>query len=154
MAGHRDNPAPDLAYGHESHRALNEHLTTRSAARSVSGRVAGPWLSNEALARLPQARREFDLNRDPYGRAQVLDMEGRGPKQRDQSGRGSGMVGRDKPQPVFRPPKEISRPVDRGAFRSNWLAEQREAAWARATPSQGRSNDTPALSRRSKEPSR
>lgn len=96
--------------------------------------VNGPWLSNEALARLPGVHRAFDLNRDPYIRRQLLDEDKKESQRRgEQSGRGSGMVEKDKPTPAYRPSNSNRESVDRESFRERWLAEQRDAAMAQAT---------------------
>ena len=54
--------------------------------------------------------------------------DGRGEQSGD--GRGSSMVGKDKPTPELRPPEHIARSVDRSAFKSAWMKEQRDAAFA------------------------
>lgn len=116
---------------------------------------SGPWLSEEAMAALPNARRDFDLNRDPLVRRQLLDAHRSEAQRRgDGSGRGSGMVERDKPNPHPRPPAETGRAVDRTAFSLRWLVEQRDAALAGAAPRQGPANDTPVRSRGLGAPSR
>lgn len=147
--------ARDLAYGHETHRAFNERLAAPPPQQNSAPSVTGPWLSNEALAGLPQTKRAFDLSRDPLVRAQIRDQAQRDPGQQGESGgRGSAMVGQDKAKPNFRPGKDISLPVDRAAFRANWLAEQRDAALAQAKPRQDRRGETPAPLRQPREPSR
>jgi hypothetical protein len=50
-------------------------------------------------------------------------------------GRGSSMVGNEQPKPVLRPPEHIARKADQSAFKSAWLAEQRDAAFAAADQS-------------------
>lgn len=93
----------------------------------------GPWLSRDSMGKLPAVRREFDLNRDPYIRRQILDLEKTETQRREeQGGRGSRMVGKDKPAPSLRPPKNTGKNVDRKVFRDKWLAEQRGAAMAQA----------------------
>ncbi len=47
-------------------------------------------------------------------------------------GRGSSMVGKDHPRPVLRPPQRIARPVEASLFKAAWLAEQCDAAMAKA----------------------
>lgn len=115
----------------------------------------GPWLSNEALSRLPNVGRDFDLSRDPLVRRQLLDLN-RSEAQRhgDGTGRSSTMIERDQPRPAARPPEEISRPADRAAFSSRWLVEQRDATLANTAPRQPASNDAPRMGRSPGEPSR
>lgn len=115
----------------------------------------GPWLSNQAAASLPDIRREFDLNRDPLIRQQHRDLEKSEAQRRGEgAGRASGMVERDKPNPAQRPPLEISQPVDRAAFSSRWIVEQRDAVLANAAARQMRSSDAPQPVRTPREPSR
>ena len=128
----RTEPA-HIAYADDSHRDFNEQRALRDEVRRPRVQVSGPWLSNEVLNRLPQSRRDFDLSRDPHFRKQILDRAAaEAERQGDGTGRGSEMVKRDKPNAVLHPPEEFRRPVDRAAFRANWLAEQRDAAIANA----------------------
>ena len=114
----------------------------------------GPWLSHQAAASLPDIRREFELNRDPMIRKQVLDLARTEAERRGEgSGRGSGMVERDKPDPHPRPPTETGHPVDQAAFSSRWLVEQRDAVLAAAAARQTPSTDAPRPGRTSREPS-
>lgn len=155
MTDDQESAGRDLAYGHESHRDLNDRLSARHDAAPAALSRKGPWIAHEVMARLPLTGRDFDLSRDPYTRMQILDSEGRGPKrQEDTSGRGSVMVGKDKPNPKPPPPKDTGRAVDREKFRNNWLAEQRDAVLARADSRQGKSGDAPAPVRKCREPSR
>lgn len=115
----------------------------------------GPWLSNQAAASLPDIQREFDLNRDPLVRRQVLDLNRSEAQRRgDGSGRGSGMVERDRPNPHPRPPAETGHPVDQASFSSRWLVEQRDAVLANAAARQMTSGDRPQPGRNPREPSR
>lgn len=115
----------------------------------------GPWLSNQTAASLPDIQREFDLNRDPLIRQQHRDLEKTEAQRRGEgAGRASGMVERDKPNPAQRPPLEISQPVDRAAFSSRWLVEQRDAVLANAAARQRPANETPVRSRGLDAPSR
>lgn len=121
---------------------------------SGSEKHTGPWMKAETLSKLPRVQREFDLNRDPYIRAQLRDAEKTEAQRRtEQAGRGSTMVKTDSTAPVFRPPESISKPVDRKDFQGRWMAEIRDAVFARAsatprtpeqevhqTPSYGRHN--------------
>jgi ribosomal protein S21 len=57
-------------------------------------------------------------------------------------GRGSSMVGKDQPKPALRPPERLARGVDDSAFKTAWLAEQRDAALAAAESSASHSKQT------------
>lgn len=57
-------------------------------------------------------------------------------------GRGSAMVGKDQPKPALRPPESIARAVDESAFKTAWLAEQRDAALASAKHTTPQTNHT------------
>lgn len=121
MAGHRNANAPDLA---------------------------GAWIPRGAI---PPILREFDMNRDPYIRAQLLDME-KSERQRreDQTGRGSGMVKNDKPTPRLVPTKPLRQAVDRRDFKDRWCTEERNAVMARADLEQSRperSMERPSMTR-------
>ena len=117
--------------------------------------INGPWLSNEALARLPAVHRAFDMNRDPYIRCQLLDQDKTESQRREeQSGRGSAMVKTDKPAPAYRPSTSTSRAVDRESFRERWLAEQRDAVMARASRQQPSNERQREVSRSYQSPSR
>lgn len=109
--------------------------------------AGGPWLSEQAMAALPQMRRDFDFSRDPAIRRQLLDLAKTEAERRKATGRPSGMVGRDKPVPVLRPVKPLSGAVDRAVFEGRWLAEQRDAAMAGATAGPDRVKDAPVRSR-------
>jgi hypothetical protein len=115
-------------------------------------KLTGPWLSHE---RVPNLRHEFDIQRDPYIRAQLLDMEKTESQRREeQSGRSSGMVTKDAPVRHHKPPPSIRDPVDNKAFNTRWMVEQRDAVLAQAKAGRAtdvRSHDRPSLTR---EPSR
>ena len=145
-----------IAYAHESHRRHNERF---AHGRPKPKDLTGSWLSNDAATNLPQVHREFDLNRDPHIRRQVLDAENTNSRNRDEqsggaSGRGSSMVKADNPAPFPRPSAAISGPVDRRSFQGRWLAEQRDAVLARVSRAEPEPNLRRELSRACKEPSR
>jgi len=99
--------------------------------------------------------RAFDLSRDPYIAKQLRDADKSEAKRREeQTGRGSGMVGRDQPKPVLRPAGKISRAVERQHFQNRWLAEQRDSVMARAAANQTRSDPSRTPLCAPKEPSR
>ena len=99
-------------------------------------RLTGPWMSYDAV---PHVLREFDMNRDPYIRAQLLDMEKTEKQRRDeQEERNSGMVKNDVPHHTPKPPRSIRAPVDREHFEQRWLLEEREAVFAQASLTQSR----------------
>lgn len=142
MAKQEGQGAAKIAYADDSHRAFNEQRAERSQERKPRVQIAGPWLSNEALSRLPQSRRDFDLSRDPHIRRQIQDLASvTAARREDGSGQGSGMVKRDKPHAALHPSEDLRRPVDRAAFRANWLAEQRDAAMANAAKPGSRQQD-------------
>ena len=96
-----------------------------SAANSYAGR----WLP-AALSRIPVVRRQFDFNRDPYVRAQIIDTEKTESERRE--GRGSGMVKASKVAMAYSPPPEIARAIDRRHFNGRWMAEMRDSVFAKA----------------------
>lgn len=105
--------------------------------KSAADKYLGGWMSPETSQRVPDLRREFDMNRDPLIRKQLLDDEKTEAQRRreqveGETGRGSGMVEKDQPKFQLRPPPETARPVDRKAFQDRWIIEQREAVLARA----------------------
>lgn len=133
--------AQDVRYSHPSHEAFNERLKARQNPEPRPLDIDGPWMNKDALSRVPNVRREFDLNRDPLIRVQMQD-EGKTEAQRrreqmGQMGRGSGMVGQDQPKHNLRPPPDIREDVDRDSFNDRWMAEQRDAVMARAVTAQG-----------------
>jgi hypothetical protein len=119
----------------------------------------GSWLSDHISRRLPNLRREFDLNRDELARRQMLDA-GKTEAQRRQeqsetgSGEGGGMIRRDKPAPALKPPPAMRAQVDRDDFNGRWLAAQRDAAMANARPSTQGHEQGPAIGRIMDGPSR
>lgn len=110
-----------------------------------------PWIPSESI---PDVLREFNINRDPYIRLQLLDLEKTESQRRDESVRYSRMVERDKPQSRFTPPQEIREAVDRRHFNKSWLAEQRDAAFAQAKTQQFRDERSQSRSPVYHEPSR
>lgn len=91
-----------------------------------------PWLSNEAVARLPPIRNDFERNRDPSIKAQLNDLEKTEAQRRDeQTGRGSHMIRSDQPRNTLKPPRHIAAPIDASNFQGQWLKEQRNAAMER-----------------------
>ena len=100
---------------------------------SEARKYAGPWLDASVLKGLPQARRDFDQNRDPLIARQLADLMKREAERReDQAGRGAAMVKQDKPAPAPHPTGPLGEAVDRQSFNGRWLAEQRDAAFAQA----------------------
>lgn len=114
--------------------------------------INGPWISHD---KIPPLLRSFDMSRDPYIRAQTLDMEKTESQRRgEQDGRGSRMVANDHPVARFNPPPELRDSVDRRHFNKSWLAEQRNAAFAQARPKQFRDERSPSRHPVHHEPSR
>jgi len=99
--------------------------------RTTSFSGKHPRLGNDTPASFqtaPSSRREFDQVRDPYYARQLKAMELTEAQRRgdaERTGRGSGMVKRDKPFPELRPKSEQA-PI-RETFNRAWLCEQREA---------------------------
>lgn len=120
----------DIRPAHPSHSEFNKRLEPQSPARDVANE---PWISRD---KLPPLRREFDMNRDPYVRAQLLDIQKTESQRREESGRGSTMVGKDKPKLNLKPPQETGKQVNDQRFKYDWLKEQRDAAMAQAAPDQ------------------
>lgn len=98
---------------------------------SGAKRTIGQWLASKVLSRIPQVRREFDLNRDPLIARQLDDMAKTEKQRRDETdGRGYYIPRKkqDKPEPAFKPPQHLRGDADREGS----LLAQRDAAFARA----------------------
>ena len=134
-----------IAYAQESHRAFNERLERVNAPKPRN--IAGPWLSNEAVTKLPRLRRDFE------GPQSSTYQTGRD-RSEGQTARGSVMVKQDRPHPAPRPAGPLGEAVDRQAFKERWLVEQRDAALAQAAARQRISEPARDISRVSQEPSR
>ena len=143
---------------------FNAKLAEHRAPKSTHDPVAGPWMKAETLAALPRLRHDFDMNRDPYIRLQLLDQgKTEAERREDQSGRGSAMVKKDKTTLRLSPPEEIRRPVDKQNFEQRWLAEAQkflgDAVMSRVEPEtrrspQGRTQPAQKAVRHVKGPSR
>lgn len=103
----------------------------------------GPWLSNEALSRLPKVGASFQRNRDPYIARQLEDLNrseaerrrtGSGERGEQGDGRANISGSYETPAPHHRPPPSMRRGVDQSDFSRRWLAAQRDAALAQAKP--------------------
>ena len=127
----KSDPLPDIRYADPSHEAFNESRKLTPTPDPFDG----PWIKPETLARLPNMSREFQMNRDPFIAMQQRDLD-RAAEQQGETGRGSAMVGKDKPRMDHKPPPEMRTPTDRGEFSKAWLAEQRAAAMTNAKPAQ------------------
>lgn len=128
-------PEQTASYAHNGHRLFNEKLAQQAQPSPARDVVKGPWLSNDAMARLPGVRREFEKSRDPHIAHQRRDMDKTETQRREeQTGCGSSMVKRDQPKAILRPPKDIRIQSDAQQFRSRWLAEKRNAAMAQQSP--------------------
>lgn len=125
--------------------ALKPHQATGEAVSS-DDRLTGPWISHD---RVPDVLKEFDLNRDPMIRAQLLDMKKSEARRRHEQGErsdtrssdgsghktrknGSRMIEGDGSEPILTPPPEMRRSADRQSFNYRWMIEKRDAAFARA----------------------
>lgn len=103
---------------------MNEKKPTRTT--SASKHIEGPWLSREAMDNLPEVKRDFDRNRDPYLRAQMDDEE---PERQGQSGK---TRIQDKPKPEPKPKGQMRRAAERAAYVDGWLSQQRKQAMSKA----------------------
>lgn len=118
-----------------THRERYWELLKRGTTKSLD--ITAPWLKRQVLDRLPNVRREFDMNRDPLIRNQMVDGgEGETGNQLEQLDEeswfieaprhevaGSRMVKTDRPQPVPPPPQSTRHAVNRAAFNERWLDE-------------------------------
>ncbi|MEO0411735.1 MAG: hypothetical protein AAF221_07865 [Pseudomonadota bacterium] len=103
----------------------------------------------------PNMRFQFDLNRDPYVRLQILDRgKSEAERREEASGRGSAMVEQDQSAPSFRPPSELRRGVDKQDFNQRWMAELRAAVLNAANQSQSQESCERDRAPVSQEPSR
>ncbi len=122
-------PDPKPAAAHDrAHAPANDHVT-------------GPWIAPE---KVPPVLRQFQENRDPLIKAQLQDLEKSEAQRREESGRGSAMVGQEKPKLNARPPEEMGRASDRNSFNERWLVEQRDAVLDQAKRQQGPAREGPA----------
>lgn len=143
-----------VTYAHDSHRKFNERFLPEARASPGRDVVNEPWLSNEAVVRLPPVRREFDQSRDPFIAKQMRDLKRTETERREeQTGRGSAMVKQDQPIASLKPPREIGREADAQRFRARWLAEQRAVAmeYHRSDADQGHKQHLPTHKYRSPE---
>jgi hypothetical protein len=95
-------------------------MNDRSSSKAVNW--SGPWMSAQALERLPHMRVHFAASQQPNKEAP------RGPEAEIGKRPGSSMVRQDGLRPTLRPHTEETRAVDKAHFNARWLAEQREAA--------------------------
>lgn len=152
----RKGQRPGQSFSHEPPLPHGIKRCREKSTVSASRHSEGPWMSREVLARVPKTRREFDLSRDPSIGPQLEAMKKTEAQRREeQTGRGSGMVGEDQPMPVFRPPQEISKPVDEEHFNSRWMREHCDAVMRQAVPDQphGREDFSRAFTPLPKSPS-
>ena len=132
-------------HDHEGHLAHDKRM--KQAAAPMPRDLTGPWLSNEAVMRLPRLRRDFEDRQSP-----VIQNSHDGPGA--QTARGSAMVRQDNPHPAPHPTGPLGEAVDRQALKDRWLVEQRDAALAQATEHHRIPEPARDLSRASQEPSR
>ena len=92
-----------------------------------------PDIQFKAYDASPNVRFQFDWNRDPYIRLQMMDR-GKSEKQRrdEATGGGSSMVEKDRAAPSFRPHDHLGKLVDREHYNQRWMAELREAVLSAA----------------------
>ena len=125
-------------------------MTRNAKVRAPSYAGSEPALQQNApvsLKRLRALRSPFDHARDPLISAQLKAMAMTESQRREESGRGSSMVGKERPAPVLRPKR--AQALIRASFDQAWLREQRAAQLARfQTERAARSErSTPAPSR-------
>ncbi|WP_321337327.1 hypothetical protein [uncultured Cohaesibacter sp.] len=115
-----------VAYGHQGHADFNKRFEPTAPANDI---VNGPWLSNEALARLPAARYDFDRNRDPMIAAQLKEAE-RTKVERVEGQGDSGATSKrkDKPALDLKPPRTMR---NQGRLEGMWLAAERDLAMSK-----------------------
>ena len=128
---------PDIRYAHPSHEAFNKALEEKRNPPPKSVDLSGPWMKPEVLARLPELRGDFDMNRDPQARLEQRSLSKADSRQRgDQSSGGSKMIEKESPTPAFRPDDARAKAVDRAHFNGRWMAEQRDNVMTFAAPDQ------------------
>ena len=120
---------------------------------SIARKILGHWLTDQAVNRLPNLRRQFDLNRDPSIARQLLDQEKTEGQRRGESAQGGHRPPRrqDKPEPALKPPHAMrGREEPEG-----WLTAQRDAVFAAAYDAEAAQRDepTPTVSRSTVMPS-
>lgn len=94
---------------------------------SAAAQYDGPWLTGPPAQRLPTMHRDFDRNRDPLI-ARQLDAQTKTEAQRREDSAASGhRIPVDPPRPVLKPE----------SARGDWLAAQREAAFANKPTERG-----------------
>lgn len=123
-----DNPEVDGAAG---------RTASGFAARHPDLAAATPQAFRDA----PASRVAFDHARDPLISRQLDDLKKTEAQRREEGGRGSNMVRRDRPSPEHHPGPEFTEAPIRQSFNNAWLKEQRAArlaeyAQARAARSQ------------------
>lgn len=127
------NSNPDLRYSAPGHREFNKRLLRQTNSSSMPDVVSGPWMSNEAVTRLPPVRNDFEQSRDPYRGRQLRDVQKTEAQKRgEQGGRSSTMIQREQPKAVLKPPEKIRAAIDNQQFSNRWLLEQRDAAMAQS----------------------
>lgn len=99
-----------------------------SAARDIMG----PWLSRESMESVPDVRRNFDLNRDPYIARQLRDLDLPESKRREDqaSGAQSGGQKEKRKRSASQPALTIPPPANTQRPKHGWLAAQRQAVMA------------------------
>lgn len=88
-------------------------------------------MSTDALERLPNVRREFDLNRDPSIKAQ-LEAEKQTEAQRREDQGGKGASDRDQPKPELLPPPEMRKAMVGPMLSGNWMGQHKTQVFVRS----------------------
>lgn len=131
MSAEKDNNQ----FAHPSHADFNKRFEPTAPANDV---VNGPWLSNEAVMRLPNLRRDFDRSRDPSIAAQLDDLHKSETERREEQSARHPRA-KDQPKPELKPPRYAppslgaSSPDQRQA-EDMWLAAERDFVMGNVPP--------------------
>ena len=140
-------------FAHQSHADFNRRFEPTSPASDV---VNGPWLSNEAVMRLPNLKRDFDRSRDPSIAAQLDDLN-KSETQRREEQSDAGAKRKDRPKPELKPPQYAppslgaSLPDQRQA-EDMWLTAERDFVMNNRPKSLSRNEPRPVRARDNGEP--
>jgi hypothetical protein len=141
-----------IAFQPKGQRLFNERLKPKTHNPNGFDVVNSPWLSNEAVNRLPPVQRDFEQSRDPKA---IRPSPASGTQQwGEQAGRGSAMIKQDQPKPVLKPHNGMAQNIDNKQFNSRWLAEQRASAMQKHRPATQAEQPQLSPSRQYRGPSR
>ena len=120
-----------------------------SAARDIQG----PWLSRESLEALPEVKRDFDLNRDPFIARQIRDLETKESRRHEEQDGGRATAPKTRHRNTPTPSLTVPPPANANRRPAGWLTAKRDAAMAQTLPQQPAPQTHRALAR-SHEPER